>query len=48
MKELIPDQINKYFTWKGEIGIQEGLGCLLIFVAGTRLYISTLNFDTQF
>ena len=39
LKKLI---INWSNNWDGEIGVREGLGCLLLLVAGTKLYMSNL------
>ena len=53
MKELILEKFNDFVSykkliinwstnWDGKIGVREGLGCLLLLVAGTKLYISNL------
>ena len=53
MKELILEKFNDFVNfkkliinwstnWDGKIGVREGLGCLLLLVAGTKLYISNL------
>ena len=52
MKELILEKFNVFVSfkkviinwstnWDGKIGVR-GLGCLLLLVAGTKLYISNL------
>ena len=49
MNELILEKFNDFVNfnklitnWNGKIGVREGLGCLLLLVAGTKLYISNI------
>ena len=34
-------------NWNDKLGIREGLGCLLVFAAGAKLYISMILYDTK-
>ena len=41
--DLISNQLKQCWNWKDQIGVRESLGCFLVLVAGTKLYISMIQ-----
>ena len=51
MSEFIIEKFNDFIRFNkiitnldGKIGVREGLGCLLMLVAGTKLYMSNIAY----